>query len=332
MEHVVYAGCIIDVVKEHSFRAVIMHQKKKYAKSYSYKTVRTKQSAEQLAQSWRQLQSDQLGLTIRRSLSTPPVEVRQYIAGLIDSDGCISLESTYLDYRVYIAQSCDSGVPEIFQHIQQVYYCHVKVNANAHGNHRKKWVLSFYSDWAITLLKDIFWYLQLKRSLAAVVLGVYTLKRDNQYDTSKTNQHLHMVVKMRTQSWYRSLNFDNENVSTPYVAGFFDGDGSVYMSFNTRHNVFARGLVFTQLSSTSLLEAVNRWAGNTGHIHGKHLQFSTSNGFRVATTLAPYSCIKYEQIQLLLSTVSDGVRTKRSQSEIARLTNIVTCMKRMKRT
>lgn len=148
-----------------------------------------------------------------------PEEVKQYLIGFAEGDGCISVAKTHKTAMVNIYQSEDSGIPIILKICRHYYGGRIHSYKRKNRQNQRTehvWMLNKHSD---IFLRDWVKHGHLKKKQAEIALNVL--------DGSMAPEEADRSLKeMHKPTWYKTITF-KDLFKLHYIVGLFDAEGSV---------------------------------------------------------------------------------------------------------
>jgi hypothetical protein len=238
-----------------------------------------------------------MGLTRTYEIQPTTHNVRAYIAGFMDADGSVGLYGKYCHMNVSLSQSKDGAVPEVFTYIAK-YFPTGDINPRAlRRGHKQEWLMVWNGRNAQHVLQAVEDRIIVKQAQVQMLLHVEQQRVSNQDAPACYNDWKQQLKAMKTRDAYNQTSIDRTRLNDPYLAGFFDGDGTCCVS----KGVACLG--FAQANSRALLEAIKDYFGGLGCIPAKGitLTFWGRHAFMVASRLVLHTVYKTPQLRLLLS-------------------------------
>lgn len=276
------------------YRVVFCQNKKRIHTSFSVRKYGSREKARIAAEAFQREESDRRGQTKIRvipkyTLGPVPIHVRQYVAGIFDGDGCVSIfyrkEGRY-QASVSINQSQEIGVPTVLTFIQQYYGGSITDTTREMKNVRPSHRLEILVEHRENFLKDIRDYSILKAEQARLML---------EYPTSN-NRKLLCDTITRLKDEYHLVSIDKSKITTSYIAGFFDAQGSVDLSAN---NSLRASIAHTQCPT--LLFTLKELLGNAVK-NSINKEWYTYSGETIEflQRIREFSIVKQAQIDCIL--------------------------------
>jgi LAGLIDADG-like domain len=247
----------------------------------------------------------------------------QYVAGLFDGDGCISMDSD-TGIVVTISQACDKEVPLVIQYLRHKYDARYTLHKARKDEHRDQHVVSVYDRYARELLTHIAEHSILKVDQARAALSY--MNREADRDTVRS-----YLTASKVFDAYRKVDVYRyqDRLTAPYMAGLFDAEGCAVCDPTGRvHNKIY------QFSSLKLLELIREHYGGTIHISKKSAEvcwcgIEAVNLYRL---IEPYLVHKREQVVCCMkiheySVVPGRKRTAEDKKNVAQLAAYVKAQK-----
>lgn len=257
-------------------------------------------------------------------------EVRQFVAGFVDGDGCIEIpkpndnQSSY-PARVVVDQSRDEGVPEELSYIQRFYGGEITSRPGRKENWRRHWELHINAG-AEKILEDLAEFAISKRAQAQIALEYH------RYVGSRkeiAGEYRERMAKKKTSSDFVVL----INRMTPaYMAGLFAADGTVglYASGDKSWRVISN----LRSRKMQLLHAYLMMVGE-GYTRKGILHFGPAATTKLYSIIGPHligakvpqfqRALQYRELQ------SKMKNKKRTQQDIEETQKIMDEIKRMKK-
>lgn len=233
---------------------------------------------------------------------------KQYIAGIIDGDGCIKLLPSkgrnHPQPQIWISQSYDAGEPPELVYLKSRCGGTIQHRRPAVGKIRRTWFLQVVVKTHVeTLLRIVADHGIIKRPQAIAALhymhhGDETLNR-----TARVLQ----AAKKR----YAEVDIDPARVTEPYITGLFVADGYMGMARD------ALRAAIIKRSCPGILIAIQAKLGY-GHINQGQLKFGCNQVARLAQILLQFmqSCQKQPQVQLALQFAATKTGKRKTQEDI----------------
>jgi hypothetical protein len=328
-QQAVYAGGVYH--KDQRYRVSVRCRNKCHQRSFSYGQRRTQEQACALAQQAQRQLSDELQLT--KVIPADSEALRQYVAGLIDSDGYMGMHNN--STRIGITQSCSNGIPLVLQFVQSLYLGTELENRSPRNSAtRVRWQLVWYGQDALRLIARVRPYLQLKRNQAEMLL-----LRQEWVESNILSAFLDAQVRLRLHNshqkdYYRKLTCTTVLLSWQWIAGFFDGDGSVRIQQVPRGHLLEASI--RQCININILLAIQRFADCSGSIQedGTKLVYNSYNAVKFLQHIAPFVVQKKDQVDLCLQLFdrpASEFGKKRSAEQLQAVSTAVLTLKKLKR-
>jgi len=259
-----------------------------HKKHFSAKQFGSKQKAKEEAELYQIQYSELNDLTERYCTSTADEAIRRYLIGFAEGDGCITVDHTGR-LKVLVTQVQNNGTPQILELFQQVYAGKIS-NPRHHAGWRNKyeWICNGFAS--LPVLKDWIQFGTLKRDQANIVFDFMT--------SNKTSNCVPIYLQLKAAkdpNAYLSVEIDDSVITAPYIAGLFDAEGTIGCYVGTTFKI-----CFAQKNSINLLNSINNFFEDQGHIDYKNgkLSFSGTKAHCVLLYLLPYLIGKKEQTQI----------------------------------
>lgn len=249
--------------------------------------------------------------------------VLQYIAGVIDGDGCIILNHLAA-VRVSISQSQSSGPPPMLVFVQRYFGKAVAPINITIPNRRRQWILQFHGARATVILRLLLPHFIIKQRQALLALRCI-----GEASPEQKQVYVQQLREAKTLTNLNTVTVQPTRLTAAYLAGLWDAEG--YVGLTGR----AVRLSLAQLSSISMLQAVQHHLQLTGcHSWISHgvLYLNGASVFVFLKALRPYLVQKADQAQLLLDNEHLWASRYRGRTDIHALRDAVdTQLRAMKR-
>ena len=209
---------------------------------------------------------------------------KKYLTGFFDGDGCILVEKLKDDGFTLRIKFCQSNEDWINK-IKRYYPILKKSGGQREDNCRNEYQLRAAGKQIEPLLDDLLKYSILKYE--QLLQAKQFIKLINVKNKTKEKQDIYMKLKILKQE---SKNKPYERLSTQYVAGLFDAEGSIGI-----YNGSLR-VKLTQKSDTIILEKIAEMYENTNKIENYAVCFYGENSLKFLTDIKPYCIYKTTQI------------------------------------
>lgn len=267
---------------------------------------------------------------MKRSISR---EELQFVAGLIDGDGCIRLESPRLHQPrpiplLSLKQARAEGVPPELSFVQGIFGGAVYRSENTGTNWRCTWTLR------ITALKEI--EVLLGAISECAVLKLPQIDRALEYlradrkDATAVSEFLKMAKKD-----YQTIRIDSARLTSAYLAGLFAAEGS--LSYVWHKSVGAPMLrsSIAQSNCIAILAAIRETMG-FGFVRSGQIHFSCRQTLKLLEMIRPYmygsqKAPQVDEVFEYVRTKTSGSGHKRTAEEEQKLKEISQKLKIMKR-
>jgi len=210
--------------------------------------------------------------------------VSEYIAGLYDGDGCISLNAEG-KIRVALSQSEERGKPVVVGYIQHRYDANYHTTPSVAGNARNAHCVILYGKYAIEILREIesFGILKAGQATAAIKFIVKDINYEECYEE---------VSNAKTTSRYSSVPIIISRLTPAYIAGFFDAEGCIMV--NKTSSICAQ--ISQRQSPALLLAIIDLYPGGSLDAKRDKALWCGANALTLLSAIAPYSIHKREQV------------------------------------
>jgi hypothetical protein len=289
------------------------------SKCFSYSVYGGKEKAWIAAEAYRRSYSDQLGKTVRVYISNISHQLRRYIAGLIDGDGCIRHTGSCI--TVSIRQSQNDEQPAIITMLQKLYGGDIYPR-EAHGEFRKQHCLELAGYNCLPILWDILPYLVLKPQQARIAYEFLMARSP----FARREQVFVALRDLKLMDAYQAVPISVSQLSDAYLSGFFDAEGCFFPSRTTCISVD-----FSQAQSDQLLLAISQYFG--GGCVGKFAtSFNGVKGYEVIERILPFAIGKRSQLEAgmklrRIALITHSQRTPEDLEEAAQLKAFITSEK-----
>jgi len=242
-------------------------------------------------------------------------EEKQWVAGFLDGDGCLSLYnkknksgSCLLQPFIMFSQAQDEGTPKVLVKIQELYGGSIikHDSCKKFKNKRKRHQLHIRQETTIKeILNIMIKYSTIKYAQAQFLLDKY--KEGRSYDNIEEANEQSEILKNMHHT-YEDVKVDENRFSPPYMGGLFDAEGCVC--------VYTSGKLTVSLSqegSSQLRKCIVEKYGGTDN--GGEVVWCGANAKPLLLLLQQYCTGKLEQIQHGLKYL-DYFFVRREPSEI----------------
>lgn len=219
-----------------------------------------------------------------------PLEVKQFIAGFIDGDGCITLIQPRDDRNkpcpiVMVNQAKDSSVPEELEYVQKFYGGTITESQRV-VKRRRYWQLNIRrQEDVVKILLDLKKHCVIKNRQAEAALDYLLEGRD---------RHKYYAEKLLgLKKAYSSIVPDASRFCAPYLAGIFAAEGSVGL-YQRKDRPNGNGLKLTALLPQHCCPAFI-------HAVKNHLGYGSVVSERVGKTALHLSALQCRQFFALIS-------------------------------
>lgn len=268
----------------------------KKSKRFNVKDYPNRETAFEAANEHQKKRSAELNLDRKIPAISISTELKQYIAGFLDGDGCITLRyHKGYDVRVTFGQSEEKGIPEILNIIKNIYGGSI-TRQTRKVNNRQAWILEIHQENTYVMLTHLAQYCVLKAKQAEVALQC---RKDLLAgDHSKCDEYIQTVKRMKDE--YQATEFDTKRITQHWLCGFFDAEGTV--------GVWAQSLKvsFAQKSCVILLHEIDEYYRKKYNFRGRlrikgEICYGSDNAYKVVCDLLESGVCVVKKEQLLLA-------------------------------
>lgn len=244
------------------------------------------ENPKEVAEEYRREQSTLQGLTLRKT--QVPRRAMEYIAGVIDGDGCFP--ASRRGFNVGIYQSQDTGTPDMLLFVQKWYGGSIKsARRDALAKRRTEHNLRIHGPRCVWLIRDYIANGILKKNQAENCLRMLSVKK-----LARTEM-IGKITSAKRMEEYQKLKFDigDQRFTWAYIAGLFDAEGCVRYEDTPR-------MTIAQLSNKSILECIKNKIGGKGTLTDGMLRLYGDDAIKLIRSILPYSIGKACQMKFVL--------------------------------
>lgn len=228
-------------------------------------------------------------------------EEDQYIAGFLDGDGCVTMESPTTDRRrpaprVSATQSYNRGEPPELLFLRNRFHGSIRTVKKATNTRRNSWTFRVCESDREKLLSVVADHGIVKRRQAELALDYLVQGKEDpayfSYEIAREKADVH------------STEIDVDRLTMSYLAGLFAAEGSVGLSRNG-HGSYGLVSSISQLSCPRLLHAIKEKLGY-GYVCGGKINFAPTATVKFLECVQPF--IKKSQKRRQIKVAKQFVR------------------------
>jgi hypothetical protein len=318
-----YVGSVVKTQTGYMFDC--RHNNKRIWACFPQKIYGSLENARIAAESYQEEYSDKHDLTTMIFAADTKEELRRYLIGFGEGDGCIGIDKRgYVN--VSVTQAQNSGVPKVLSLFRTVYGGHISGPYKRKGkNVRQQYTWNCTGFSVLPILKDWIQFGVLKQNQAKLV---FDFMINN--DTSNCKPLWAQLHATKEPENYREVEIDNSILTIPYLAGLFDAEGCITCSRKTDIHIF-----ITQENSPKLLNSLNQiFCQNLSTVDYRRLYFRGSSIDQCLCEMLPYLVGKAPQalvaLQIRKYTLKFGKRhSNEARIELEKLRNQLSALKKI---
>lgn len=264
-------------------------------------------------------------------MATLEQSVREYVAGFVDGDGCISLavptSKTRTPYpAVQLAQSYNRSHPPELKYFKSLFGGAVRMIRDATKTKRRQWQLQVHGKKEVSVMLELLASECLLKRVEAEEALEYI--RGGQPEPNACAARISAM-----KSCYDLIDVPAAYISDAYLAGLFTAEGSV--GLYQKRNQWELTACITLVNGHSLLEAIREYLG-FGRVYHDRVKFAPSQTIQFLQRVRPHMqrSQKRRQVDVVLTWYSSRVAhrgKKRTQDEIDKQNHVAQKLKKLKK-
>lgn len=317
-----YAGSVYQSLTRYRFK--YKDENNNIMMNFSTKKYGSLEKARIAAETFQENFSDENDLTTLVFACDGNIQVRKYLIGFSEGDGCIHINKTGT-VIVSVAQAQTLGVPKVLLLFQSVYGGYVdgpRKGCSEKSRQVYSWKCNGFA--ALPILKDWIQFGVLKRDQSKLVFDFMT-----QNNTSNCKPLWAQLHAAKAPEKYKEIEIDDSILTIYYLAGIFDAEGCITCRCDAGVEV-----TIAQQNSPKLLYSLKKLCDGLGTANDTVLRFTGNSTERVLREMLPYLIVKAPQalVALEIRKLALPQGKKHIKEDLIKLVNLRANLKALKKT